>query len=85
MAKKQTLNAGYTALIGSPLKQDAPANNPVGVVLTPEAKARLTEIAAELHTNRHKLMQYIIAEWLQRYEAGKRPRMKKITRAELDT
>ncbi len=84
MAKKDQVNAAYTRIIGEKRKEAEKTNNPVGVVLTPEQKERLNEIAAELGTNRHKLMQYIVMDFIRRYEAGERPKMKKTTKTILD-
>jgi len=86
MAKKDKVNAAYTMLTGGGInKAGGGKNNPVGVVLTPDQKARLNEIAAELGTNRHKVLQYAIADFIQRYEAGEKPKTRTVTRQELDT
>ena len=85
MAKKDRVNAAYTMLTGGGSKAAAGKNNPVGVVLTADQKARLNEIAAELGTNRHKVLQYAIADFIRRYEAGEKPKTRTVTRQELDT
>lgn len=85
MAKKDQVNAAYTMLTGGGSKTAAGKNTPVGVVLTPGQKARLSEIAAELGTNRHKVLQYAIADFIRRYEAGEKPKTRVITKTELDT
>jgi len=84
MAKKDKIDAAYTMLTGGGSKSAAGKNTPVGVVLTPGQKARLNEIAAELGTNRHKVLQYAIADFIQRYEAGEKPKTRAVTRQELE-
>ena len=46
---------------------------PLGVVLTAAEQARLQEIADALGMSRHKLLQYAVRDWLQRFEAGEIP------------
>ena len=84
MDKKDKIDAAYTMLTGGGSKSAAGKNTPVGVVLTPGQKARLNEIAAELGTNRHKVLQYAIADFIQRYEAGEKPKTRAVTRQELE-
>ena len=85
MARKDRVNAAYTMLTSGGIQKESGKNNPVGVVLTADQKARLNEIAAELGTNRHKLLQYAIADFIRRYEAGEKPRTRTVTKTELDT
>lgn len=87
MAKKQQINDAFKKIVGGEREgeKEEKKNNPLGVVLTPDQKARLNEIAAELGTNRHKLLQYAIADFIRRYEAGEKPKTRTVTRQELDT
>ncbi len=84
MARKDKLNAAYQVLTGGKQEPAGGKNTPVGVVLTPDQKTRLNEIAAELGTNRHKVLQYAIADFIRRYEAGEKPKTRTVTRRELD-
>ena len=84
MAKKDRLDAAYTLLTGGKRATAGGKNTPVGVVLTPDQKTRLTEIAAELGTNRHRVLQYAIADFIRRYEAGEKPKTRTVTKTELD-
>lgn len=60
-----------TAPQGEPPAEDKMM--PIGVGLLHSEGERLKEIAAELGTNRHKLLLFIVRDFMRRYEAGERP------------
>jgi len=71
-------------ITGDALPKAAAGNNPVGVLLTDDQKAQLDRIAAEVGTSRHKLMIYALADFIKRYDAGEKPRLKNETKTTLD-
>jgi len=53
--------------------------NPVSVGLDQEDLTSLEEIAEELGQSRHAVMRFAIRDFIRRYEAGERPKTKKVT------
>lgn len=84
MARKDKLDAAFNIITGPAAKEKKQSNRPLGVVLTADQVEELDKIAAELGTNRHKIMQYAMVEFLKRWEAGERPKMKRETKEVLD-
>ncbi len=86
MARKDKLDAAYSIITGeqSKPKQAAGTGKPLGVVLTAEQIKQIDGIAAELQTTRHKVMQYALADFLRRWDAGERPKTRTETKTVLD-
>ena len=82
MAKK--LGTAFRMITGEALPKTAGGNNPVGVLLTDTQKKDLDRIASEVGTTRHKLMIYALADFIKRYDAGEKPRLKNETKTTLD-
>lgn len=86
MARKDKLEAAFSIITGeqSAKAKRAGQAKPLGVVLSADQIGQLDQIAAELGINRHKLMQYAIADFIRRYAAGERPKTKTETKEVLD-
>ncbi len=85
MARKEKLDAAYSIITGDQHKTTrAATSKPIGVVLTAEQITRLDQMAGELQTNRHKLLQYAVADFIRRYDAGEMPKMRTETKKVLD-
>jgi len=85
MARKEKLDAAYSILMGDQNKATrAIKNKPIGVVLTAEQITHLDQIAADLQTNRHKVLQYAVGDFIRRYDAGEKPKMRTETKKVLD-
>lgn len=85
MGRKEKLNAAYSIITGDAEKSTrAATSKPLGVVLTAEQITRLDQIAADLQTNRHKVLQYAVGDFIKRYDAGEKPKMRTETKKVLD-
>jgi len=85
MARKEKLDAAYSIITGESKKTTrATTSKPLGVVLTAEQITRLDQIAADLQTNRHRILQYAVADFIRRYDAGEKPKMRTETKKVLD-
>ncbi len=85
MGRKEKLNAAYSIITGDTEKATrAATSKPLGVVLTAEQITRLDQIAADLQTNRHKVLQYAVGDFIKRYDAGEKPKMRTETKKVLD-
>lgn len=56
--------------------------NPISVLLTLDQLDHLDKIGHELGLNRHKLLRLIIQDFIHRWLAGERPKVKTITKKE---
>jgi hypothetical protein len=74
--KKGRLDAAYAAITGGDQQPAAGGEkvNPVSVKLSSAELERLGEIAAELGVNRHALFQFVIRDFIARYNRGERPK-----------
>lgn len=78
MAKqKQTIGDSVFAKTTKPKKEVK--QKPVSIGLSVEEVTRLEEIAKELGQSRHAVMKYAVVDFVRRYDAGERPKTKKIT------
>jgi len=85
MARKEKLDAAYSIITGETQRSArATSSKPIGVVLTAEQISRLDQIAGELQTNRHKVLQYAVGDFIKRYDAGEKPKMRIETKKVLD-
>jgi len=85
MARKEKLDAAYSIITGETQKPTRSATSkPLGVVLTAEQITRLDQVAVDLQTNRHKVLQYAVADFIRRYDAGEKPKMRTETKNVLD-
>ncbi len=85
MGRKEKLNAAYSIITGDDEKSTrAATSKPLGVVLTAEQITRLDQIAADLQTNRHRVLQYAVGDFIRRYDAGEKPKMRTETKKVLD-
>ena len=85
MGRKEKLNAAYSIITGdAEISTRAATSKPLGVVLTAEQITRLDQIAADLQTNRHRILQYAVADFIRRYDAGEKPKMRTETKKVLD-
>jgi len=75
MGRKEKLNAAYSIITGDTEKATrAATSKPLGVVLTAEQITRLDQIAADLQTNRHKVLQYAVGDLSSVMMLGKNPK-----------
>ena len=85
MGRKEKLNAAYSIITCDAEKSTrAATSKPLGVVLTAEQITRLDQIAADLQTNRHRVLQYAVGDFIKRYDAGEKPKMRTETKKVLD-
>ena len=82
---KRNISAAYNLITSDGDKKKKTGTiKPLGVVLTADQIGKLDQIAKDLNTNRHKIMQYAIAEFIKRWDAGERPRTREETKTILD-
>lgn len=85
MARKEKLDAAYSIITGDQKKATKPTGSkPLGVVLTAEQITRLDQISADLQTNRHRVLQYAVGDFIRRYDAGEKPKTRIETKKVLD-